>query len=62
MTYKDKKRLVRLRKGKRIALAILLVITLPISFLLIAVWIIANSTDSRTQYGATHWNDNNLMY
>ena len=62
MTYKEKKRLVRLRKAKRTAMFILVLLTFPISFPLIYAWEIANSPDNSTQHSAMHWNDNNLTY
>lgn len=61
MTYKEKKRLVRLRKAKRTAIYFLLLLTFPLTFPLICAWVIANSPDSSTQYSAMHWDDNNLM-
>lgn len=54
MTYKEKKRLVRLRKAKRTAIYFLLLLTFPISVPLIFAWAIANSPDSSTQYSAMH--------
>lgn len=62
MTYKEKKHMVRLRKTKRTVLFLLVLITFPISFPLIADLVTAESPDSSTQYNAMLWNDyNNLM-
>lgn len=49
MTYKEKKHMVRLRKAKRTVLFLLVLITFPISFPLIADLVTAESPDSSTQ-------------